>query len=110
MYFWHTSRVIQCQSLFHGHVFGLHPGTARFLLTATGRELMGDWLQDTCNDVAHSRLLHGLFFSLYEYSNRRSESAADRRASNRSIPNTDVLLDERSVADFRRNRKAFLDE
>ncbi len=110
MYFWHTSRVIQRQSLFHGHVLGLHPGTARFLLTATGRELMGDWLQDTCNDVAHSRLLHGLYLSLYDYSNRRSESAADRSASNRSSLNADELLDERSVADFAHNRKAFLDE
>jgi hypothetical protein len=110
MYFWHTIRVIQGQSLFHGHVFGLHPGTARFLLTATGRELMGEWLQDTCNDVSHSRLLYGLFLSLCEYSTRRSESAADRSASNRSSLNAEELLDKKSVADFRRNRKAFLDE
>jgi len=83
--FWHMSPVDEslsteshCWSLFHGHVFGLHPGVSRFLLTPVGQELMGCWLVDGDRDVADGRLLHGLYTALYDYSERRRQSADDR--------------------------------
>ena len=110
---WQTSPVSQerssaehCWSLFHGHVFGLHPGAARFLLTATGRELLGGWLQDVENDVTYGRLLNGLYHSIYDYSERRSQSAADRGPQARSNSPYEVRLDQESISEFNRIQRA----
>lgn len=84
--FWHMSPVEEsrstanhCWSLFHGHAFGLHPGTSRFLLTSVGQEMMGCWLVDEDRHVAYGRLLHGLYIAIYDYSERRRQSTDNRR-------------------------------
>jgi hypothetical protein len=78
-------------SLFHGHVFGLHPGTARFLLTSTGRQLMGDWLSHLEEVTQYQQLLNGLFISISDYNRRRIDERSSRRQQARTNLDIDNL-------------------
>ena len=96
--FWNTSEVARLRtmsvgiwSLFHGHVFGLHPGTARFLLTSTGRQLMGDWLSHLEEVTQYQQLLNGLFISISDYNRRRIDERSSRRQQARTNLDIDNL-------------------
>ncbi|MCA9091349.1 MAG: hypothetical protein KDA90_22260 [Planctomycetaceae bacterium] len=56
-----------CYSLFHGHVFALHPCGARFLLTPSGQRLLGNWLIELESNQLLEQVLHGLSLSAFEY-------------------------------------------
>jgi len=79
--FWHTDwKDSQTgTSLFHGHVFGLHPAMGPFIRTPTGRELLGGWLADPTSAERLGNLLMACHGALYDYSDRRDLAAADRR-------------------------------
>lgn len=86
-YLWHFDKVDEGAaargeylSLFHGHVFGLHPGAGPFLQTLTGRELLGDWLEASDSSEAFGRLLHGIYLAMWQYRLERDSSQEDRRA------------------------------
>ena len=65
--------------LFHGHVFGLHPGTGIFAQTRTGRELIGEALQEAPQGPEFRRLLHGLLIAMHDYSDRSATISDGRR-------------------------------
>lgn len=65
--------------LFHGHVFALHPAGGNFMLTQTGRELMGEWLADPHSASTYQRLLHGLAVAVYDYAMRKQVYAELRK-------------------------------
>lgn len=84
--FWHKDRINQelsdersSWSLFHGHVFGLHPGLWRFLLTQTGQELMGECLQEPKSTERMERMLNSFLMSLFDYQERWSTQNTSRR-------------------------------
>jgi hypothetical protein len=64
--------------LFHGHIFGLHPGTYLFAQTRTGGELIGEALIEPRLGPAFERLLNGLMLAMYEFS-ERTQGNRDRR-------------------------------
>jgi hypothetical protein len=65
--------------LFHGSIFVIHPACGNFMLSQTGPELVGAWLQDCRSVEKYQRLLHGLFLALVQYSGRREECALTRQ-------------------------------
>lgn len=69
--------------LFHGHIFGLHPAGSSFIQTATGHNLIGEWLLTAPGtaefDTAFRRLLNGLMIAICQFSERREEHASYRR-------------------------------
>jgi hypothetical protein len=89
------------QSLFHGHVFALHPAAAAFIQSRTGKELVGEAIQDTANGPAYERLLHGLYIAVYQYVNRAEEQRDSRKGVTKRTEAAD--LDE---AIERKNRRA----
>lgn len=64
--------------LFHGHIFGLHPGTGVFAQTQTGRELIGAALREGVVGSAFRRLLTGIVIAMHDYADR-SETIGDAR-------------------------------
>ena len=56
----------QYAHLFHGHIFGLHPASATFMQTQTGRGLTGAWLLDDCQ-ANYERLVCGLMVACSQY-------------------------------------------
>ena len=100
--FWHTDWIsAQTQtSLFHGHVFGLHPATGLFMLTDTGPRLLGDWLARPTSVEAHGRLLNGILIALFNYGARRDEAA-----ENRPRPSEEVVPDLSEVEELREERR-----
>jgi len=69
--------------LFHGHIFGLHPAGSSFIQTATGHNLIGEWLRTAAGtaefDTAFRRLLNGLMIAICQFSQKREEHASYRR-------------------------------
>jgi hypothetical protein len=66
--------------LFHGHVFGLHPGTGIFIQTRTGSELIGEVLQaEEGRPAAFRRLLNGLLIAMIDYADRGQTIDESRR-------------------------------
>ncbi len=98
---WNTSIVEDREGqnwwLFHGHVFGLHPGAARFLLTSTGRQLIGDLLSDWGNESRCQQLLNGLFISMSDYNRRRIDERSSRRQRARTNLDIENLNGSRSA-------------
>jgi hypothetical protein len=82
---------------FHGHCFGLHPASGRFLKTQRGRELVGAWLNvavktDFATQLEYSawkvalthlpefgRMLRGYFLAYHHYYSRRDDANFNRR-------------------------------
>ena len=56
----------QYAHLFHGHIFSLHPASATFMQTPTGRRLAGDWLLDD-SQANYERLVCGLMVACSHY-------------------------------------------
>ncbi len=77
--------------LFHGHIFGLHPGTYLFAQTRTGGELIGDALAEPGLGPAFGRLLNGLMIAIYEFADRSQAHRDGRRG--RSAPWSGALDD-----------------
>jgi len=104
--FWHTDWIDSEEiSLFHGHVFGLHPGTGPFMLTPAGQQLIGNWLAEPMEVQQWARLLHGILVAMFEYARRRDDAAADRpRSAVRSEPDLEVVQ-EIQAARRRGNRR-----
>ncbi len=67
-----------CHSLFHGHVFALHPGSGQLLQTPTGQQLLGAWLRDRRHKDAFECLLNGLANALFHYRCRYEEASLAR--------------------------------
>ena len=65
--------------LFHGHIFGLHPACANFMLTQTGCALMGQYLIDPGSQSSFRRLLNGLFIAMHDYAIRNGVYALLRK-------------------------------
>jgi len=97
--FWHTDWIdAENISLFHGHVFGMHPATGPFMLTPTGRRLLGTWLAEPMELQGFARLLHGILIALFDYARRRDDAAADRsRSTVRSAPDLQVVQEHQVV-------------
>lgn len=76
--------------LFHGHVFGLHPGLSVFLRTRTGGELIGDYLRGNGGDRPLRQLLNGFCTALADYYVRSDEIAAARKRSSRDLKFEDL--------------------
>lgn len=66
--------------LFRGHTFGLHPAGAMFIQTATGKSLVGDWIQNggIWKSGSYGRLLRGLALAVHHYKERLDSSRKDR--------------------------------
>lgn len=63
--------------LFHGHIFGLHPASATFMQTPTGRRLTGDWLLDD-SQANYERLICGLMVACSHYTDVYEQIQLDR--------------------------------
>ena len=100
--FWHTDWINSrtFRSLFHGHIFGLHPATAAFMQTTTGPVLLEDWLANSLSDELFRRVLNGLLIAVFDYRQRR-ELAAEMRP-NRRVQGTGNLEAEERTQDERR--------
>jgi len=68
-------------SLFHGHIFGLHPASGLLLQTLPGRDVLGAWLSDLDSAGAFGRVLRAIQFCLFAYHERSEETAQSRRKS-----------------------------
>lgn len=104
--FWHTDWIDSqtYASLFHGHVFGLHPGTGLFTLTETGPRLLGEWLAAPNSVEAFGRLLRGLLIALFDYSGHRGDVAANRRNPAEQAV-SDLTITEEIQEERRRGRR-----
>jgi len=78
---WHTDRRDSNSgtSLFHGHVFGLHPAFGPFMLTETGRRLIGAWLAEPMSPAAYRKLLRGCLLSLFHFAESKGQQQLRRR-------------------------------
>ena len=81
--FWHLAPHLEDGegkfTLFHGHIFGLHPGCGWMHMTVTGQQLVGSWLADLEDISGYRRVLHGLLVSIQHYISRLSEQRIERR-------------------------------
>lgn len=100
--FWHQDRIDPnrtegdgCWSLFHGHVFALHPGGALFLQTAEGARLMGESLRTPGSLELYERLLGGLLIAMAVYDGMRWSANEQRRGATveRSVDDIVAVLD-----------------
>jgi hypothetical protein len=84
-----------CWSLFHGHVFALHPASARFGLTSAGKSLLGDFLIAEGNEesVAFERVLNGMLIAVGEYHSRMSDQSFNRKSRERSGQDIEIQSD-----------------
>ena len=103
--FWHTDwRDSQTEtSLFHGHAFGLHPGTSLFMQTRTGPRLLGDWLANLESAELLGRVLNGLLIALFDYQEQRKETA-ENRSHSQERGSGDLEAVERIQQERRRGR------
>jgi hypothetical protein len=107
--FWHTVDYdSKSQTLFHGHVFGLHPATGQFIQTRTGQALLGDWISAPSSPETFERLLNGLYLALLHYANRRQLAAESRPQRNEfsvdDIVKVEEIQQERRIGRGRRNQ------
>lgn len=104
--FWHTDWMDSQtgKSLFHGHIFGLHPATAVFMQTTTGPELLGEWLANPLSAELFGRVLNGLLIALFDYRQRR-ELAAENRPRRRVQATDDLEAVERIQEERRRGQR-----
>ena len=65
---------------FHGHVLGLHPASAAFMSTRTGKQLLGQWLIDD-REESFNMLLGGLGIAIAQYKSNHMGYQLDRRKS-----------------------------
>ena len=75
--------------LFHGHVFGLHPASADFICTTTGRDLIGNYLAPPSEDATFRRCLHGMYVAVHDYANRIATDAENRVEKAIYVPGND---------------------
>ena len=94
--FWHLDQYAPSGSpgslfhLFHGHVLSLHPGAGMFLSTATGAEIMGEWVQARNDMTAYGRLLNGLFIAIGWYARQRAIVQELRKKDAKNVTNYDL--------------------
>lgn len=89
--------------LFHGHVFGLHAGTALFAQTQAGAELIGAALREGDVGPAFRRLLSGLLVALHDYADR-GETMAQVRKTPRSYADN-AESDEADFHEWKRRKR-----
>lgn len=82
---WHLEKLIHGQSLFHGHVFGLHPGCSLLLQSNSGRQILGKWLADPESEDRLFALLNAIFVCAYCYTTQRLDYAAQRKRQPRYV-------------------------
>lgn len=90
--------------LFHGHIFALHPACGNFMLTESGRRLMGEWLSDPHSAATYQRLLHGLAIAVYQYAVRNGVYAELRKKQPQSFGGPDLQAVEEEKVE-RKNRR-----
>jgi hypothetical protein len=78
--FWHMDWMDSQSgaSLFHGHIFGLHPAAGTFMQTMAGPSLLGDWLNNLESVELFGRVLNGLLTAIFAYRQRRELVAENR--------------------------------
>lgn len=92
--------------LFHGHIFGLHPAGGTFLQSPIGRSLLGAWLQKPESEAAYGQLLHGMYVTLYHYSDLRDLGSTGRRKQPTSQSDDMMLhLENEVVGEAKRRRR-----
>lgn len=92
--------------LFHGHIFALHPACGDFMLTATGRDLVGDFLLHPGPGAAFQRLLNGLALAIDDYARRNQIAALLRKKQPESYGSSaDIEQLEAAQADRRSGRR-----
>lgn len=67
--------------LFHGHIFGLHPGMSMLMLTETGKRLVGEYLLASTprgQNTSFERLLMAIYASLCFYVCQRQKVQEDK--------------------------------
>lgn len=102
---WHTYRFLRCWhsdfidetretsdgcwSLFHGHLFALHPSTALLMCTAAGKRLVGDCVASPGDEKSpeFERLLHAVHIAVYFYCERLNTQSQNRKS--KEITNLD---------------------
>ncbi|HEY4261960.1 MAG TPA: hypothetical protein VGM98_17445 [Schlesneria sp.] len=90
--FWHTvDEGADSVTLFHGHVFALHPATGPFILSRTGRALLGEWFQNSDSMEIFERLLNGIFLALMHYHTQRDDARDNRPKRESSAPDIQVV-------------------
>lgn len=81
--------------LFHGHILGLHPASAVFVKTTTGKRLIGDWLavtpigwelMDNPESPELRRLLYGLYVAVSDYAERHGVANLLRQEQPNQLP------------------------
>lgn len=95
----------ECLSLFHGHIFSLHPGTGGFLQTSTGRTLMGAFITEPDSATNFHRVLHGLLVTLHQYALRREAASGDRRKRVTLEGRDDLVAEEEIQAERKAGRR-----
>lgn len=82
---WHTDKVqhshefpTQYAHRFHGHVFGLHPATALFISTPTGRSLIADYLLRD-HEEPYTRMINGIALAITHYKSVYEQYQENRR-------------------------------
>ncbi len=78
---WHTDGIqIEHEvSMFHSHVFALHPAASLFMQTTTGPVLLGDLLVAPDSVEAFERFLHGLSLAIHSYKDAIDEERRERK-------------------------------
>lgn len=64
-------------SLFHGHIFALHPAISMLMQTPTGQRLMEQYVRgQTAEDCLEpfQQLLFAIYLSLYKYQEQRESN------------------------------------
>lgn len=77
--FWHREFVRKDLSLFHGHVFGLHPGSSLLMRTDNGKRLMADWLTNLRDSEPLLRVLRGIYVCVNHYHDLYETTRSDRK-------------------------------
>jgi hypothetical protein len=110
--FWHLDQQMHSNlgekadfHLFHGHVFALHPAGGNFMLTESGRRLMGQWLSDPHSTSTYQRLLHGLAVAVHQYAVRNRVYAELRKKQPEGFGGLDLpRIEEQEVVRKQRRR------
>ena len=77
---WHTDWIDSSEtSLFHGHIFALHPAGGYLAQTEVGQQYLGDWLAKPTCCVRLGRVLDAMTIAVFQYARTREERAEDRR-------------------------------
>lgn len=110
--FWHQDQVWPSDHpdrsyfhLFHGHIFALHPAGGYFLLTPTGKRLMGEWLSESHQEGSFGRLLNGLATAVHLYAIRHNVYAELRKNLPELAPGGNLEMLQGKMLDKKSGRR-----